>query len=80
MSVSTRRLVLQGALLGAACACAGAHVAYAADAPKTSPTGKWICPPCGCPNDGKAFDAAGTCSAPGCGMELVPAPAPAPKG
>jgi len=78
MSLSSRRHVLQGAFLGVACACAGARIAYAADT--TSPTGKWTCPPCGCPNDGKEFDAAGVCSAPGCGMDLVPVPKPAPKG
>lgn len=78
MSLSSRRFVLQGALLGAACACAGVRGAYAADTPQSSPTGKWTCPPCGCPNDGKEFDAAGVCSAPGCGMALVAVAKPAP--
>ena len=79
---ASRRLILRGAIFGVACACAGAgaRIAYAADDPPKSPTGKWTCPPCGCPNDGKEFDAPGTCSAPGCGMELVPIPkAAAPK-
>jgi len=35
-----------------------------------TPTGKkWTCPPCGCGQDGKEFDAAGPC--PGCGMPMV---------
>lgn len=75
MSVASRRLVLQGALFGAACACLAARAAYAADAP--SPTGKWVCPPCGCAADGKEFDKAGAC--PECGMPLVPKTADAPK-
>jgi hypothetical protein len=79
MSAATsRRNLLQGAFLGAACACAGARFAFAADAPK-SPTGKYICPPCGCSQDGKDFDAPGVCPDAGCGMMLIPKPAPAPK-
>jgi hypothetical protein len=79
MSIASRRHVLQSALIGVACACAGARVALAADARPTSPTGKWTCPPCGCANDGKLFDAPGVCSAPDCGMDLIPAPAAEPK-
>ena len=30
---------------------------------------EYVCPPCGCPNDGKVFDAPGQCSV--CGMGLV---------
>jgi hypothetical protein len=33
----------------------------------------WICPPCGCDNDGKEFPAAGPCTA--CGMPLMEKPA-----
>jgi hypothetical protein len=82
---TSRRVILRGALFGVACACAGAgaRIAYAADDPQSpqgkSATGKWICPPCGCTNDGKEFDAPGQCSAPGCGMDLIPAPKAAPK-
>lgn len=76
MSIATRRNILRGALFGAACACTGARIAYAADNPPKSPTGKWFCPPCGCPNDGKEFDAPGECPSAGCGMTLIPAPAP----
>ncbi|THD62586.1 heavy metal-binding domain-containing protein [Phenylobacterium sp.] len=79
MTHASRRHVLQGALFGAACACAGARIAFAADAPPTSPSGKWTCPPCGCSNDGKLFDAPGVCSAPDCGMDLIPAPSAQPK-
>lgn len=61
---------------GGLCACVGLAGAFAQT---TSPTGKWICPPCGCASDGKVFDAAGVCPSPGCGMELIPEPAPAPQ-
>jgi hypothetical protein len=43
---------------------------------------KWVCPPCGCADDGKVFDAPGRC--PACGFDLIekpdvkPAPASAP--
>jgi hypothetical protein len=43
---------------------------------------KWVCPPCGCADDGKVFDAPGRC--PACGFDLIekpdvkPAPATAP--
>jgi hypothetical protein len=78
-----RRTFIARAAGGALCAC----VASAAWAQTTSPTGKWMCPPCGCSADGKLFDKAGGC--PACGMDLIPqdapkpqpapAPAPAPK-
>jgi hypothetical protein len=65
--------------LGAACACAAAPLALAqspdappADAP---PAGqKYVCPPCGCSQDDKAFDKPGVCPDPACGMQLVPKP------
>jgi DNA-directed RNA polymerase subunit RPC12/RpoP len=75
MSIACRRFVLQGALFGAACVCIGARVAFVADAP---PSGKYVCPPCGCAADGKEFDAPGAC--PECGIPLIPKPAePKPK-
>jgi hypothetical protein len=76
MSSASRRRVLAIGLVGAACACAGVRVAFAADSP-ASPSGKYVCPPCGCSADGKDFDAPGAC--PACGMPLVPKPADAPK-
>ena len=81
--MTSRRRFLQTGMLGAACACAGAGWAFAQPAPTTSPSGKWICPPCGCSNDGKDFDAPGACPAGGCGMLLIPKPvepAAPPKG
>jgi len=36
---------------------------------------KWVCPPCGCPSDGKDFDEEGVC--PSCSMPLMRKPAPA---
>jgi len=74
MSLSSRRLVLQGIVFGAVCACAaGGGVAFAADTPGS----KYVCPPCGCESDGKLFDAPGAC--PSCGMPLIPAPKAEPK-
>ena len=67
MSIASRRFVLQGGLFGVACACVATRIAFAADAP---PSGKYVCPPCGCAADGKEFDAPGAC--PECGMPLVP--------
>lgn len=61
----------------AACACM--PVVAAAQAPAPSPGGKYVCPPCGCSNDGKVFDKPGVCSDPNCAMELIPAPADASK-
>jgi pimeloyl-ACP methyl ester carboxylesterase len=50
----------------AACACAPLPaVAHGA--------GKYVCPPCGCSQDGKVFDKPGVCPDPDCGMALVPA-------
>ena len=71
MAVMSRRVFVSVA----ACACL---VPAGALAQTTSPTGKWICPPCGCDSDGKVFDAAGDCPSPGCGMVLIPKPADAP--
>jgi hypothetical protein len=79
MAPASRRRVLAGGLFGVACACVAApRFAYAY---AESPTGKWMCPPCGCSADGKEFDKAGDC--PACGMPLAPKPKadvpPAPK-
>ena len=68
MTTASRRLVLQGALFGVACACAAVGAANAADTP--APGTKYVCPPCGCAADGKEFDKPGAC--PECGMPLVP--------
>ena len=74
MTIASRRLVLQGGLFGVA--CVATRVAFAAETPAPSPTGKYVCPPCGCAADGKEFDKPGAC--PECGMPLVPKPADAP--
>jgi hypothetical protein len=53
-----------------------AGAAFAAEpASKTDPKAPkvFICPPCGCDNDGKEFAAAGSCTA--CGMPLMEKPA-----
>ena len=39
---------------------------------------EYVCPPCGCDQDGKVFDKPGFCPAVGCGMELIPKPADPP--
>ena len=63
--------------LGAACACAAAPLAFA-----QSSDGTYVCPPCGCSQDGKDFDKPGVCPDPACGMTLIrkaaTAPSPAP--
>jgi hypothetical protein len=81
MSLASRRFVLQGAVFGVACACAAVGAASAQTPPEKPPAPgqKYICPPCGCENDGKTFDAPGTCPAAGCGMTLIPEPTAAPK-
>lgn len=58
----------------AACACLPA--AALAQAPDAAP--RFVCPPCGCGNDGKVFDKPGVCSDPACGMTLVAAPVETP--
>ena len=69
--------------LGAACACAAAPTFLAqaafAQAADPQPAGtKYVCPPCGCSQDGKEFDKPGVCPDPACGMTLVPKTPPAP--
>ena len=54
MTVMSRRLFVS---VGT-CACLAPAVA---SGQTTSPTGKWVCPPCGCEMDGKDFDAPGDC-------------------
>jgi|SRR5579859_2608282 len=70
MTYASRRRVLRSGIFGAACACLGPRLAFATDQP---PSGKFVCPPCGCAADGKDFDAPGAC--PECGMQLMPKPA-----
>jgi hypothetical protein len=66
MTVLTRRAFAAFA----ACACLPA-----AAAAQTAPaSGKYVCPPCGCSQDGKVFDKPGVCPDPACGMSLVAAP------
>jgi pimeloyl-ACP methyl ester carboxylesterase len=60
-----RRVLLQGALASAACACASPP-GFAAEATERT----YICPPCGCAMDGVKFSAPGNC--PACGMTLTP--------
>jgi hypothetical protein len=74
MSPASRRGVLRGGLIGVACACLAPRLAYAS---AESPSGKYVCPPCGCSADGKVFDAPGDC--PACGMPLMAKPADPPK-
>ena len=72
MTLASRRFILQGALFGAACACAAVGAA-SAQTPPAKPGQKYVCPPCGCAADGKEFDAPGAC--PECGMPLIAKPA-----
>ena len=72
-----------------ACACLPATIALAQATTQppapTPPSGKYVCPPCGCSQDGKVFDKPGVCPDPECAMPLIPAPeqppspAPAPR-
>jgi hypothetical protein len=64
--------------IGAASLAGAAFAAEPAADPKKPKL--YVCPPCGCDNDGKDFPAPGPCTA--CGMPLIekPEPAPAPKG
>lgn len=57
----------------AACAC----LPPAAAAQTPGGSGRYVCPPCGCSNDGKVFDKPGVCPDPACGMALIAAPAEA---
>ena len=78
MCNSDRRhfLSLAVAVTGGLAVAGMAGVALAAEAPKTGKI--YVCPPCGCAADGKAFPAPGPC--PEFGMPLVEkAPPPAPK-
>jgi hypothetical protein len=53
--------------------------AFAQSPPAPSPDGQYVCPPCGCSQDGKVFDKPGACPDPACGMMLIPKPADPPK-
>jgi hypothetical protein len=77
MTVLSRRLFLGAGIAG--CGCMAMTVAFAQTPAPQSPTGQYICPPCGCDEDGKVFDKPGTCPAAGCGMTLIPKPADPPK-
>ena len=68
MTVMTRRV------FAALAVCACVPGAAMAQAPAES-SGKFVCPPCGCSNDGKVFDKPGVCPDPACGMALIAAPA-----
>lgn len=73
MSDQHRRGFLARTVLGAG-AVVGLSVIGLASAQTPDTNGKrWICPPCGCGQDGKEFDAAGACS--DCGMPLIEKPA-----
>lgn len=63
--------------LGAVGAAGMAGAALAAEPAPAKPAKLFICPPCGCDNDGKDFPEAGPCSA--CGMPLIEKPAAPPK-
>lgn len=68
MTVMTRRV------FAALAACACLPGAAASQTPAEG-SGKFVCPPCGCSNDGKVFDKPGVCPDPDCGMALIAAPA-----
>jgi hypothetical protein len=71
-------MIARRVFLGVACACAAAPLAFA-QPPSPSPEGgKFVCPPCGCSQDGKEFDQPGTCPDPECKMQLIPKPTPQP--
>jgi hypothetical protein len=78
MTQASRRTLLTAGFVGLACACALHEPAAAQAAPGTS--GKFVCPPCGCPahqgDKSEEFDKGGAC--PYCGMGLIPKPAPEP--
>ena len=67
--LATRRFVFAAA----ACACLAPQLGRA-----QAPGAKYVCPPCGCSQDGKEFDKPGVCPDPACGMTLIPKPESAP--
>jgi hypothetical protein len=71
-------MLVRRTFLGVACACAAAPLAFAQSPPQPPAGGKYVCPPCGCSQDGKEFDKPGVCPDPACGMTLVPKTPPAP--
>ncbi|RYG30392.1 MAG: hypothetical protein EON93_14920 [Burkholderiales bacterium] len=69
MCEQQRRKFLAWTMLGAS-AIIGVSLLGFASAQTPDPTGKkWVCPPCGCGQDGKEFDAEGPC--PACGMPMI---------
>jgi hypothetical protein len=69
-----RRFLAHGLGLGAIGLAVAAGPGFAQqDGVPAQPGQKWICPPCGCPSDGKDFDQEGVC--PSCSMPLIPKPA-----
>jgi len=72
-----RMSMLTLGVVGAAGVAGAALAADPAPATGPKPAKVFICPPCGCDNDGKEFAAGGACSA--CGMDLMEKPAAAPK-
>ena len=80
MAAMSRRLFLGAGMV--TCGCLGVAQALAQAPPAPSPTGQYICPPCGCSQDGTVFDKPGVCPDSACGMTLIPKPpdpAPAPR-
>jgi Heavy metal binding domain len=76
--LNRRRLVGRIGLFAALAACG--LPAFAQEAPQQAPDSKagkkYVCPPCGCGEDHKEYDAPGAC--PACGMPLVEKAQPAP--
>lgn len=74
-------LRLSALTLGAGLAVGIGGAALAAEPAGKAPAKVYVCPPCGCDNDGKDFPAPGLCTA--CGMPLMEKPPadkpPAPK-
>ena len=69
-------MIARRTFLGVACACAAAPLAFAQTPPPAD--AKYVCPPCGCSQDGKEFDKPGICPDAACGMQLIPKPPPGP--
>ena len=78
MPALSRRLFLGAGVT--ACGCLAVAAAFAQSPPAPSPSGQYICPPCGCSQDGAVFDKPGVCPDSACGMTLIPKPADPPAG
>jgi hypothetical protein len=57
MPALSRRLFLGAGVT--ACGCLAVAAAFAQSPPAPSPSGQYICPPCGCSQDGAVFDKPG---------------------